>query len=49
MRLFKSEENADIAKTLGTIAQSYSELGQVQKAMEINEKVYGRELSPFPN
>ena len=43
MKLFKTEEHADIATTLGNMAMIYSSLGEVQKSLEIHERVYGRE------
>ena len=43
MKLFKTEEHADIAAVLGYMAANYSDLGQKQKALEINERVYRRD------
>ena len=44
MKLFETEDHPDIATTLSNMASVYHDLGQVQKALDINERVYGREL-----
>ena len=43
MKLFKTEEHAIIAKILNNMASIYSGVGQKQRALEMNEKVYSRE------
>ena len=40
MKLFKTEKNSDVARTLTNIAAVYSQLGQKQKALEIYERDY---------
>ncbi len=41
MKLFKTEKHADIATTISQMASIYKELGQIDKALEMNQKVYG--------
>ena len=42
MKLFKTEEHASVAISLGIMAMIYSDLGQLQKALEINQRAYSR-------
>ena len=39
MKFFKTDEHPNIAITLSNMASIYSDLGQLQKALEINERV----------
>ena len=39
MKLFKTEEHLSIATTLSNMALIYNELGQMDKALEMNQKV----------
>ena len=43
MKLFETEEHEGIAATLNTMALIYSNFGQFEKALEMNERVYSRE------
>ena len=48
MKLFKSEEHTEVASTLNNMALIESGLGHFQKALEMNEKIYGRNVAnPF--
>ena len=47
IKLLKTEEHADIAGTLNNMALIYSDLGQLQTALQINERVLSRERGPF--
>ena len=42
VKLFKTEENSNVATTLGNMASIYSDLGRLDKALELNDRVYGR-------
>ena len=42
MKLFKTEEHADVATTLANIAWIYNGLGQMDKALEMNQKVLSK-------
>ncbi len=42
MKLFKTEEHADIATTLNNMALIKDVLGQNDKALKMNQKVYGK-------
>ena len=42
MKVFKTEEHPLIVTLLNHTALTYSRLGQNEKAMEINEKVYSK-------
>ena len=39
MKLFKIEEHTDVATTLCNMASIYDGLGQMDKALEINQKL----------
>ena len=43
MKLYKTEEHADVVTNLYNMAMAYSGLGQNTKALEMNERVYSRE------
>ena len=42
MKLFKTEEHASIATTLNNMAAIYKSLGQMDKALEMNQKVLSK-------
>ena len=42
MKLFKTEEHADVATTLSNMASIYEDLGQMDKALEMNQKVLSK-------
>ena len=42
MKLFKTEEHADVATTLSNMALIYDGLGQMDKALEMNQKVLSK-------
>ena len=42
MKLFKTEEHARIATTLGNMASIYNTLGQMDKALEMFQKVLSK-------
>ena len=44
MKLFKTEENADIADVLSNMASIYSDMGKDEQALKIIKKVYGKEI-----
>ena len=41
MKLFKTEEHPDVATIMSNIALIYSDMGQRQKALKINKRIYG--------
>ena len=42
MKLFKTEEHASIATTLSNMASIYNSLGQIDKALEMYQKVLSK-------
>ena len=42
MKLYKTEEHQDFAKTLNNIAITYNSLGKIDKALEITQKVLSK-------
>ena len=42
MKLFKTEEHEDVTTTLGNMALIYDRLGQMDKALEMNQKVLSK-------
>ena len=42
MKLFKTEEHANIATTLSNMALIYKSLGQMDKALDMNQKVLSK-------
>jgi hypothetical protein len=41
MKLFKTEEHADVAMTLSNMASILLEMGERREALEYNQRVYG--------
>ncbi len=42
MKLFKTKEHSSIAKTLSYMASIYKASGQMDKALEMNQNIYGK-------
>ena len=44
MKFFKNEEKASIARTLSNMTLIYNLLGKKKKALDMNQKVYGKQF-----